>query len=372
MSIYYAMGLHFHQPMGNLKLLLKTNPWEARQIILCYQRPSIYAKRYPEAKFHLDFSGILLEQLMDPEISEGYKEIIDLNEMMKEYSNADNIEFLGSGYYHPVFPLIPVEDWDSHIRRWKEISERWMDTSSAGFWPPEMGFCMEMIPTLEAHDFKYVIIDDFHIHVRSSNTEVLFKPGIARHDGAEITIIPRNRDLSNAQESGLNPGWFEGEVRRRTEGMKGDCLITTWSDGENGGWFRNINANFWGEFYGPLMESKSKSEIIPIKISEYIGENPPELEVEVGTGAWNVADTSGYDFTQWQGSEAQRRALKELWETSRLYHELRSRIPVEKAAEIEEHVLKAETSCNLFWGESWIPKLYEETRIAKDLIREFH
>ncbi|MCW7072897.1 MAG: hypothetical protein OCU20_03240 [Methanophagales archaeon] len=37
-------------------------------------------------------------------------------------------------------------------------------------------------------------------------------------------------------------------------------------------------------------------QITPIKISEYIEENPPTTYVEVRTGAWNVANTSGYDF----------------------------------------------------------------------------
>ena len=66
-------------------------------------------------------------------------------------------------------------------------------------------------------------------------------------------------------------------------------------------------------------------QIIPIKISEYIEENSPTTYVMVRTGAWNVANTSGYDFSQWEGTEKQQAA-------------------------IEEHIiLKAETSCNLFW-----------------------
>ena len=86
-------------------------------------------------------------------------------------------------------------------------------------------------------------------------------------------------------------------------------------------------------------------QIIPINISEYIEENPPTTYVEVRTGAWNVANTSGYDFSQWEGTEKQRAAIEELWVTNREYHRLGKRIP-----EVEEHIiLKAETSCNLFW-----------------------
>ncbi|MDF2956753.1 MAG: Alpha-amylase/alpha-mannosidase [Candidatus Alkanophagales archaeon MCA70_species_1] len=45
-----------------------------------------------------------------------------------------------------------------------------------------------------------------------SMAELLYKPHIASYEGCEITIIPRDRDLSNAQQSGLDPTWFENEV----------------------------------------------------------------------------------------------------------------------------------------------------------------
>ena len=39
----HLLGFHMHQPPGNLKLLVDTNEWEARQIMLCYDRPLKYA-----------------------------------------------------------------------------------------------------------------------------------------------------------------------------------------------------------------------------------------------------------------------------------------------------------------------------------------
>jgi len=33
---FHALGLHMHQPPGNFKFLIETNPWEAEQIIRCY------------------------------------------------------------------------------------------------------------------------------------------------------------------------------------------------------------------------------------------------------------------------------------------------------------------------------------------------
>lgn len=33
-SVYHLLGLHMHQPPGNLELLINANEWEARQIML--------------------------------------------------------------------------------------------------------------------------------------------------------------------------------------------------------------------------------------------------------------------------------------------------------------------------------------------------
>jgi hypothetical protein len=70
---------------------------------------------------------------------------------------------------------------------------------------------------------------------------------------------------------------------------------------------------------------KVKSDMTPIKpvkISEFIKENPPEDYIHVQTGAWNVANTSGYDFSQWQGSETQKKGLEEIWGVSKRFHDL--------------------------------------------------
>ena len=100
---------------------------------------------------------------------------------------------------------------------------------------------------------------------------------------------------------------------------------------------------------------------------------PAEKEATVRTGAWNVASTSGYDFTQWNGSESQKRAIEELIKTSGRYWELKkSGMSKEKEKKLERArkiILEAETSCYLFWGETWIPKMYERINAVKELLQ---
>jgi alpha-amylase/alpha-mannosidase (GH57 family) len=155
--------------------------------------------------------------------------------------------------------------------------------------------------------------------------------------------------------------------------------VTTWTDGENGGWFRQMHeeAGFWGHFFAPYMEAvqSGRMSIRPTSIREFVADNPPTSTVTVQTGAWNVGSTSGYDFSQWAGSASQRRALEEIWRLRKVYGDLQAACAGERAEAIEqllgrarEHLLRAETSCYLFWGEGWIPKVSEQTTVARQLL----
>jgi len=67
-DVYHALGLHLHQPLGNLVALHNSDAsWEARQILWCYDRPTRMLEGYEDvARLHLSFSGTLLKQLEDP------------------------------------------------------------------------------------------------------------------------------------------------------------------------------------------------------------------------------------------------------------------------------------------------------------------
>ncbi len=378
----YALGLHMHQPPGNLRLLIETNPWEARQILCCYERVVRYIERWQgRARIHVGFSGILLEQFRDPAIVELFKDILDIPEMIARYRRAADIEFLGMGYYHPIFPLIPREDWAEQLRRGREIVREMFGREPQGFWPPEMAFSMEMIPALREAGYTYVVVD--HVHVRPQDGGPLdcFQPYFAEYEGARITVVPRHRDISNAQESGMNPEWFVQEVGRHVRmspDPEGPRLLTTWSDGENGGWFRQLDdeAGFFGYFFAPLARMMTDGRIGArfVSLSEYLAAHPPGRGAVVRTGAWNVGATDGMDFAQWEGSEAQRRALQSLHDLrarcGRLERGASSQETRRRLARIRDVILEAETSCYLFWGEAWLPKLHERLETAAGLMKE--
>ncbi|MCX8048584.1 MAG: glycoside hydrolase family 57 [Methylohalobius sp.] len=376
-QIFHALGLHMHQPPGNLKLLLDSNPWEAEQIIRCYERAARYAHRYPDGVLHVGFSGILLEQLQDPEIIDRYRPFVDIPKMLESYAQAGNIELLGMGYFHPIFPLIPQTDWEDQLISGRRMVEQVFGRSPKGFWPPEMAFCMEMIPALVKAGYEYVVVDGVHVQPHSGVLD-LYQPYRASYGGATITVIPRDRDLSNAQESGLDPIWFFNEVRHKVaQSPHPDIprLITTWSDGENGGWFRQMHeeSGFFGRFFAPYLEAvrSGQAPMRPLAISQYLRDHPPVAESSIRTGAWNVGATSGLDFSQWAGTESQRQAVAKICAVSARYWRIKSQEHKlsphgkEALAKARKLILEGETSCFLFWGEAWVPELYKRTEPAE-------
>ncbi len=384
--IHHALVLSLHQPHGNLKHLLAEKPWEAREILYAYDRIPRSLWAYEDiARVHLSLSGSLLETLANPDFQSNVYGVLDCGALLWHLQNRNIIDIFGTAYYHPVLPLIPEADREEHLIRWQGIARHlfWRE-SFEGFWPPEMGFAMELIPLLKRLGYRYVIVDSEHVQPVTvmSQHEVLYRPHIARHGNEEIVVIVRDRGLSDAQASGMDYDWFVKEVTQRT----GDCdyppLVTTCSDGENGPWFRNTNneANFWGGFYRDLLEAaRADGPIRPSFIKDYLDTYGTYGEVTVKTGAWNTEWHDGKDFGQWAGSPVQKESLQRLEVVSKAVHDAmreagdRELGGQEQAVLEEAHwrLLRAETSCNFYWGEDWVHRAHQDLDDAEGTLRRF-
>ncbi len=388
-QIFHALGLHFHQPLGNLEALHQDEKqrWEAQQILWCYDRATRMVEGWEDvARLHCSFSGTLLKQFEDARLRERFADIVDIADFLDRYRRGP-FEILASGLFHPVYPLIPESDWDAQtgwsLNLAKHLFGRdWFQ----GFWPPELGFCMEMIPMLARHGFRYVIVDCYYIKPRPEMRweEIRYRPHRVRYGGAEMIVIPRDRELSDAQLSGLDPWWFENELVQRTKWCDFPALVTTWTDGDNGGWFRNptLSGSFWGHFFHPTLQKARAGELAyqPIHIPEFLDRFPPTDEVEVHRGAWNTENHWGGDFTQWTGSLLQKRGFDEIRSVSRYHREVQRVFDTcqeqladagdvrQLITEAYDCVLRAETSCNFYWGAAWVHRSFADIERAYHLL----
>ena len=225
-----------------------------------------------------------------------------------------------------------------------------------------------------------MLVDSEHVEAVTpmSWDELRYRPHVARFGDEEIIVVVRDRELSDAQESGMEPGWFINEVSQRTRHSHFPPLVTTCTDGDNGGWFRNTSpeAGFWHVFYEDLLQrarDNRSNGIRPSFIDEYLDRHGCHGEVTVRPGAWNTGWHDGSGFTQWTGSAAQQQTLTRLDEISQAVQAARRNAIGISARDCEVYrlleeahwrVLRAETSCNFFWGEAWLQRCHDDLNQA--------
>jgi 4-alpha-glucanotransferase len=155
-------------------------------------------------RVHLALSGTLLETLADPRFQARVYGIVDCGSLLWHLQSTRTIDVLGTAYYHPVLRLRP----------------RGADRSVAWPWPPPV--LAQPVPRLLAararvlhgsraplarHGYEWVIVDSEHVRPLTpmSWEELRYRPHCMRVDDAELIVVVRDRDLSNAQESGMEP-----------------------------------------------------------------------------------------------------------------------------------------------------------------------
>jgi alpha-amylase/alpha-mannosidase (GH57 family) len=342
-----------------------------------YTYPAEMLMKEETARVTLNFTGSLIEQINDL-TSAGFDS--RLNGLWDRYKKARSLktaEFTGCGYFHPILPLISEADRLKQIEQHLNLFERTLGERPAGFWLPELSFSPKVVPALAKNGIKWAVVDGPHIVNANKNQnphELLHKPHFVEYDGKRIIIIPRDRMISIAQQSGYDPAWLKREIDRGIEvNNDGDFLLTVATDGENG-WFRHSgeNAGFWGWFFKPLLQLlKNDREFQFIKlttISEYLAEHTPKDTVTVEDGSWNVPDAPDDGrFLKWNGGDERQKTWERVLEASRLISQVEEKMATVKAncpqqaKDALNHawrwILMAEASDNFWWGsKEWLDR----------------
>ncbi len=168
--------LHAYQPITQSKEILE------RIIGKCYKPFFEMLLENPSVKISLNIAGCLLEKL-----TMEYPEIIKLIEKAKD---NNQIELMGSAFYHPILPLTRPEDQSYQIQKQNIAVSGIFGTIPKAFFPPELALNSENIP---------LIIDEgFKIIVSAANSLNLTYGGLYQlDDEREIFILKRNKTISN-------------------------------------------------------------------------------------------------------------------------------------------------------------------------------
>ncbi len=168
--------LHAYQPITQTKEVLE------RIIENCYKPFFEKLLENPSVKISLNIAGCLLEKL-----TMEYPELVKLIERAKD---NNQIELMGSAFYHPILPLTRPEDQTYQIQKQNVAITGIFGTTPIAFFPPEFALNPENIP---------LIVDEgFRIIVSAANSLNLTYGGIYQlDDEREIFILKRNKTISN-------------------------------------------------------------------------------------------------------------------------------------------------------------------------------
>jgi alpha-amylase/alpha-mannosidase (GH57 family) len=145
--IYWAQLLHFYQPPTQ-------SPSVLRKICDESYRPLIRVfLQYPQARVTVNINGALTEMLHDC----GHDDIID---GLRQLAKKGQIEFTGSGKYHPILPLIPRREVERQIQLNYRTNRQFFRNfyEPQGFFLPEMCYSKETVSPILNSGHKWIIL----------------------------------------------------------------------------------------------------------------------------------------------------------------------------------------------------------------------
>ena len=415
----FAIALHMHQPLipvgddlrtaeiaSNLKQMVERGNDEQRHnanvFRWCYKRmgefvpPLVEQGRQP--RIMLDYSGTLLwgcEKM-------GWHDVLDsLRTITCDHRYRDKVEWLGSGWGHPVAPSTPVQDFRLHLRAWQHHFAALFGIEALqrvrGFSPTEMALpnhpdvAYEFVRSLGDCGYRWVLVQEHsveqpngtglqHKHLphrlvcRNSLGETAQIIAIIKTQGSDTKLVAQMQPLYEARSLS----------RQDLRGRLVPPLVTQIADGENGG----VMMNEFPPKYLETMSETSGSDVPAMNVTEYLeqlfangitdqdfptlqpvhqgniwqrfrpGEGTAKLAEVIETlhkenSRFNVEGGSWTNDISWvRGYE---RLLGPMGEVSSLFYEkvLKPGLPANQPRYRNAlfHLLTCQTSCYRYWGQ---------------------
>ncbi|MBU2009341.1 MAG: hypothetical protein KJ624_05870 [Chloroflexi bacterium] len=294
--IYWAPFFHFYQPPTQMYSVLKKVCDEAYYPLLQVFRD------HPHAKATVNIQGVLSEMLWE----RGEKGVL---EGLNELAERGQVEFTGSAKYHPILPLIPVEEMKHQIRRNQLTNRHFLGDlyQPRGFFPPEMAWSREVLEPVMESRHEWLLLAGVACPA-AWPMDIIYQTEV---DGERLALFFRDDILSNKISfQGIDgPGFIQHLRGLRSD--KGDIYVITAMDAETfGHHILNWEKLFLHEVYdaivphspeAPLKQRRAldqqardlfnyaPAEITIVTISELLKRFPPGAAVEPRAGSWSTS-----------------------------------------------------------------------------------
>ncbi|MBL7209419.1 MAG: hypothetical protein ISS52_04910 [Dehalococcoidia bacterium] len=218
--IYWAQLLHFYQPPTQ-------SPGVLHKICDESYRPLLKVLlQYPHAKVTVNISGVLTEMLHDC----GHDDVID---GLVQLAKRGQIEFTGSGKYHPILPLIPRREIDRQIQLNVKTNRRFLGKvyKPQGFFSPEMCYGKEIVSPIVNSGHQWITLSG----VACPNSWPVDMIHYVECDGERLATFFRDDVVSNKISfESAGPSEFLDNLMR-IKGDREEIYVVTATDAETFG-----------------------------------------------------------------------------------------------------------------------------------------
>jgi alpha-amylase/alpha-mannosidase (GH57 family) len=309
------------------------------------------------------------------------QEIVPLYKRLMEQGQ---VELTTTPFFHPILPLVidteiarrarpdlPLparfrapEDAEAQLRRAVEFHTTTFGRPPAGLWPSEGSVCPELLPIVHGIGLQWLATDE-GVLARSLETSgrpwhrhsALYQPYCVGEAGQELTMLFRDRDLSDAfgfvyhksaPESGAE------DVLRRLRSIvhdapDGEIVVAVILDGENP-WehYHEGGERFLSLLYQALSRHTLDEADLRVRastVSEAIAAVPPTQHLPyLHSGSW-----INQDFKIWIGHAEDNRGWDLLGHTRARLVDMTSNLPPERARAAWNELYAAEGSDWFWW-----------------------
>lgn len=140
--------VHSHQPVGNFDNVFEEGYQKS------YKPFFEVAEKHPSIPVSCHISGSLIDWL-----EAHHPEFIQL---LGKMSDRGRIEFIGGGYYEPIYGLIPKNDLIGQLEMMADKLEALFGKVPEGAWLTERVWDPDLVTPLKKSGVQYTILDDLH------------------------------------------------------------------------------------------------------------------------------------------------------------------------------------------------------------------
>jgi predicted glycosyl hydrolase (DUF1957 family) len=208
----------------------------------------------PQAKATVNICAVLTELLWEC----GHDDVI---KGLRRLGERGQLEFTGSGKYHPILPLIPREEIERQIRR-NHLSNRYYLGEAyipRGFFPPELCYSKETLEPIIASRHEWILLSGTACPA-SWPMDIICEAG---SEEERIAVFFRDDILSNRISFQSVDGQGFLEHLRQLQKGESDIYVITAMDAETfGHHIQNWEKLFLAKVYESLLPSESPYKTI--------------------------------------------------------------------------------------------------------------